>query len=84
MFVAATLTGKLLARSRDARARGAFFASPQRRSVDGTWVALTHDGTLITSDAVPLYVRLGDWVGVLVVIFTLSGAAYLIKRRFRP
>lgn len=41
-------------------------------------------GTLITSDVVPLYVRLGDWVGVLVVILTLSGAVYLIKRRFRP
>jgi apolipoprotein N-acyltransferase len=41
-------------------------------------------GTLTTSDVVPLYVRLGDWVGVLVVILTLSGAAYLIKRRFRP
>jgi len=41
-------------------------------------------GTLITSDVVSLYVRLGDWVGVLVVILTLSGAAYLLKRRFRP
>jgi apolipoprotein N-acyltransferase len=41
-------------------------------------------GTLLTSDVVPLYVRLGDWVGVLVVILTLSSAAYLLKRRFRP
>ncbi|MGE5804110.1 MAG: apolipoprotein N-acyltransferase [Gemmatimonadota bacterium] len=41
-------------------------------------------GTLITSDVVPLYVRLGDWVGVLVVVLTLGAAAFLVKRRFRP
>lgn len=41
-------------------------------------------GTLITSDIVPLYVRLGDWVGVLVVVLTIGGAAFLVRRRFRP
>ena len=41
-------------------------------------------GTLITSDVVPLYVRLGDWVGILVVILTLGGSAFLVIRRFRP
>ena len=41
-------------------------------------------GVLVTSDVVPLYVRLGDWVGTLVVVLTLSGIALLVKRRFRP
>lgn len=41
-------------------------------------------GTLLTSDVVPLYVRLGDWVGVLVVLLTLGGAGVLIRRRFLP
>ncbi|HEX9293237.1 MAG TPA: apolipoprotein N-acyltransferase [Gemmatimonadales bacterium] len=41
-------------------------------------------GMLRTSDVVPLYVRLGDWVGVLVVVLTLGGAGFLLKRRFRP
>jgi apolipoprotein N-acyltransferase len=40
--------------------------------------------TLVTSDVVPLYVRLGDWVGMLVVVLTLGGAAFLVVRRFRP
>jgi len=39
---------------------------------------------LRTSDLVPVYVRLGDWVGKLVVLLTLAGAGFLIKRRFRP
>ena len=39
---------------------------------------------LRTSDVVPLYVRLGDWVGTLVVLLTLAGAGFLLKRRFRP
>jgi apolipoprotein N-acyltransferase len=42
------------------------------------------DGMLRTSDVVPLYVRLGDWVGTLVVVLTLIGVAFLVKRRFRP
>lgn len=42
------------------------------------------DGMLRTSDVVPLYVRLGDWVGTLVVVLTLIGVASLVKRRFRP
>jgi len=41
-------------------------------------------GTLTTSNVVPLYVRLGDWVGLLVVLLTLGGAGFLLKRRFRP
>lgn len=41
-------------------------------------------GTLLTSDVVPLYVRFGDWVGLLVVVLTLSGALVLVKRRFLP
>lgn len=40
---------------------------------------------LRTSDVIPLYVRLGDWVGMLIVILTLGGIALLIQRRFaRP
>jgi len=39
---------------------------------------------LRTSDVVPLYVRLGDWVGTLVVVLTVIGVALLLKRRFRP
>jgi apolipoprotein N-acyltransferase len=42
------------------------------------------DGVLRTSDVVTLYVRLGDWVGTLVVVLTLIGALFLVKRRFRP
>jgi apolipoprotein N-acyltransferase len=41
-------------------------------------------GVLRTSDVIPLYVRLGDWVGTLVVVLTLSGAGLLLKRRFLP
>ena len=41
-------------------------------------------GVLRTSDVIPLYVRLGDWVGKLVVVLTLGGAGLLFKRRFRP
>jgi apolipoprotein N-acyltransferase len=62
------------------------FVDPLGRAYDQTKLDAdtVRTGILITSDVVPLYVRLGDWVGVLVVILTLSGAAYLIKRRFRP
>jgi apolipoprotein N-acyltransferase len=38
--------------------------------------------TLRTSDVIPLYVRLGDWVGLLVVIGTLTGIALLLRLRF--
>ena len=41
-------------------------------------------GVLRTSDVIPLYVRLGDWVGKLVVVLTLGGIALLVKRRFQP
>jgi len=39
---------------------------------------------LRTSDVTTLYVRLGDWVGALVVVLTLGGIAFLLKRRFAP
>ncbi|HET8712110.1 MAG TPA: apolipoprotein N-acyltransferase [Gemmatimonadales bacterium] len=62
------------------------FVDPLGRAYDRT--RLDADtviaGTLVTSDVVPVYVRLGDWVGVLVVVFTLAGTAFLIKKRFRP
>jgi apolipoprotein N-acyltransferase len=38
---------------------------------------------LRTSDVTPPYVRLGDWVGMLVVAFTVIGAAQLVRQRFR-
>jgi len=62
------------------------FVDPLGRAYDRTKLDAdtVSTATLITSDVVPLYVRLGDWVGALVVILTLSGAAYLVKRRFRP
>jgi len=41
-------------------------------------------GVLRTTDMIPLYVRLGDWVGVLVVVLTLGGAGLLLKQRFCP
>ena len=40
-------------------------------------------GVLRTTDTIPLYVRLGDWVGLLVVVLTLAGIAFLGQRRFR-
>jgi apolipoprotein N-acyltransferase len=41
-------------------------------------------GILRTSDVIPLYVRLGDWVGTVVVVLTVAGIALLVKRRFFP
>ena len=41
-------------------------------------------GVIRTTDVIPLYVRLGDWVGLLVVVLTLTGSAFLVKRRLRP
>jgi len=38
-------------------------------------------GTLRTSDVIPLYVRLGDWVGTLVVGGTLAMAGALVATR---
>lgn len=40
-------------------------------------------GTLRTSDVVPLYVKLGDWVGLLVVVGTLALAGVLLVDRVR-
>jgi len=40
-------------------------------------------GTLRTSDVIPLYVRLGDWVGLGVVIATLGFAVLLFATRKR-
>jgi apolipoprotein N-acyltransferase len=39
---------------------------------------------LRTSDVVPLYVRLGDWVGTLVVMATLGLAGVLLVDKWRP
>jgi apolipoprotein N-acyltransferase len=62
------------------------FVDPMGRAYNTT--RLDTDTTvaamLVTSNVIPLYVRLGDWVGTLVVVLTLSGAGYLLKRRFRP
>jgi apolipoprotein N-acyltransferase len=44
-----------------------------------TWVS----GVIRTTNVIPLYVRLGDWVGMLVVVLTLAGIAVLVQRRFR-
>jgi len=41
-------------------------------------------GVIRTTDVIPLYVRLGDWVGLLVVVLTLTGIVFLVKRRLRP
>ena len=40
-------------------------------------------GVILTTDVIPLYVRLGDWVGLLVVVLTLTGIVFLVKR-LRP
>jgi apolipoprotein N-acyltransferase len=40
-------------------------------------------GTLRTSDVIPLYVRLGDWVGLGVVVATLGFAVILFLHRNR-
>jgi len=40
-------------------------------------------GVVRTTNVIPLYVRLGDWVGTLVVVATLLGAGQLLQRRFR-
>ena len=41
-------------------------------------------GVIRTTDVIPIYVRLGDWVGTLVVVATIAGIAWLLKLRFRP
>jgi len=41
-------------------------------------------GVIRTTDVIPIYVRLGDWVGTLVVMLTVAGIAFLVQRRFRP
>lgn len=46
--------------------------------------AATVTGMLRTSDVIPLYVRLGDWVGTAVVVLTVAGIALLVRRRFAP
>jgi apolipoprotein N-acyltransferase len=38
-------------------------------------------GTLRTSDVIPLYVRLGDWVGIGVVLITLGWIGFLFAQR---
>ena len=62
------------------------FVDPLGRAYAATQlnVEASVGGVLRTSDVIPLYVRLGDWVGTLVVVLTLGGAGLLLKRRFRP
>ncbi|OLD02796.1 MAG: apolipoprotein N-acyltransferase [Gemmatimonadetes bacterium 13_1_40CM_3_65_8] len=62
------------------------FVDPLGRSYAATKLneAVYVAGVLRTSDVIPLYVRLGDWVGKLVVVLTLGGIALLVKRRFQP
>ena len=62
------------------------FVDPLGRAYDRTEIDADTVlvGMLTTSSVVPLYVRLGDWVGLLVVLLTLGGAGFLLKRRFRP
>src|SRR2546422_8317072 len=38
---------------------------------------------LRTSDVIPLYVRLGDWVGLLVVLATIGFAGVLVADKWR-
>ena len=62
------------------------FVDPLGRAYAATKLneAASVAGVLRTSDVIPLYVRLGDWVGKLVVVLTLGGIALLVKRRVRP
>ena len=62
------------------------FVDPLGRSYAATKLneAASVAGVLRTSDVIPLYVRLGDWVGKLVVVLTLGGIGLLIQRRFQP
>ena len=62
------------------------FVDPLGRAYAATKLneAIAIAGVLRTSDVIPLYVRLGDWVGALVVILTLGGVGLLLKQRFRP
>ena len=59
---------------------------PLGRAYDATRlnVRATVIGVLRTSDVVPVYVRLGDWVGIMVVVLTLLGTAFLVRLRLRP
>ena len=43
----------------------------------------TVSARLRTSDVVPLYTRLGDWVGTLVVLTTLGFAGLLLVDKWR-
>lgn len=62
------------------------FLDPLGRAYAATRLdeAATVADVLRTSDVIPLYVRIGDWVGTLVVVLTLSGIAFLLKLRFAP
>jgi len=61
------------------------FVDPLGRAYSATKLnqAASVAGVLRTSDLIPLYVRLGDWVGTLVVIGVLYFAGILIARRNR-
>lgn len=62
------------------------FVDPLGRTFESTTLdsEATVIGLLRTSDVRTLHVRLGDWVGLLVVLATLGGIGWLVKRRFAP
>ncbi len=62
------------------------FVDPLGRAYAATKLneAASLAGVLRTSDVIPLYVRLGDWVGTVVVVLTVAGIALIVQRRFAP
>jgi apolipoprotein N-acyltransferase len=61
------------------------FLDPLGRSAGATHleVEATVAGRVRTSDVIPLYVRLGDWVGTLAVTATLGGVGLLLADRWK-
>jgi apolipoprotein N-acyltransferase len=61
------------------------FVDPLGRSyaVTGLEVEAVSAGRVRTSDMIPLYVRLGDWVGTLAVTATLGGVGLLLADRWK-
>jgi len=61
------------------------FLDPLGRSyaATGLEVEAVSAGRVRTSDVIPLYVRLGDWVGTLAVTATLGGVGLLLADRWK-
>jgi len=61
------------------------FLDPLGRSyaATGLEVEAVSAGRVRTSDVIPLYVRLGDWVGTLAVSATLGGVGLLLADRWK-